>query len=82
MSLLLAPFRLVLFAVLLPVRLSRASARVFGLRGTLAFLLGVGVGVLVAPRPGEETRRVLRERLEEWRRGAPGPGWDGPEPGG
>lgn len=28
-----------------------------------AFLLGVGVGVLVAPRAGEETRRMLSEKF-------------------
>ena len=28
-----------------------------------AFIVGVVVGVLVAPRPGAETRRMLNERL-------------------
>lgn len=28
-----------------------------------AFLLGVGVGVLLAPRAGSETRRLLSEKL-------------------
>jgi hypothetical protein len=28
-----------------------------------AFVLGVVVGVLLAPRPGAETRRMLNERL-------------------
>ena len=28
-----------------------------------AFVLGIGVGVLVAPRAGTETRRMLSEKL-------------------
>lgn len=28
-----------------------------------AFILGIGVGVLVAPRAGAETRRMLSEKL-------------------
>jgi len=31
----------------------------------LVFALGVFVGLLIAPRRGEETRKILRERMEE-----------------
>jgi gas vesicle protein len=34
-------------------------------------LVGVGVGLLVAPLSGQETRRVLRERYDEWRDSLP-----------
>jgi gas vesicle protein len=34
------------------------------------FLLGVGVGVLVAPRAGEETRRLLSEKFNTLMDGA------------
>ena len=34
-------------------------------------LVGVGVGLLVAPLSGQETRRVLRERYTEWRDSLP-----------
>jgi len=31
----------------------------------LIFALGVFAGLLIAPRRGEETRKILRERVEE-----------------
>ena len=31
----------------------------------LIFALGVFAGLLIAPRKGEETRKILRERMEE-----------------
>lgn len=31
----------------------------------LVFTLGVFAGLLIAPRKGEETRKILRERMEE-----------------
>ena len=34
-------------------------------------LLGVGIGLLVAPMKGEEMRRLLRERFEELRSNLP-----------
>ncbi|MDP9310105.1 MAG: YtxH domain-containing protein [Chloroflexota bacterium] len=35
-----------------------------------AFILGIGVGVLVAPRAGTETRRMLSEKLNGMLEGA------------
>ncbi|MDD5623002.1 MAG: YtxH domain-containing protein [Actinomycetota bacterium] len=32
----------------------------------LVFALGVFAGLLIAPRKGEETRKILRERMEEY----------------
>jgi len=34
-------------------------------------LLGVGIGLIVAPMKGEEMRRLLRERFEELRANLP-----------
>lgn len=68
MSVILFPFKLVFAVVLLPLRIVQLPLKLFGFRGTLAFAAGVGVGLLVAPRPGEETREMLRERYEEWDR--------------
>jgi gas vesicle protein len=34
-------------------------------RTLLIFALGVFAGLLIAPRKGEETRKILRERMEE-----------------
>ncbi len=31
----------------------------------LGIALGVSLGLLVAPQPGAETRRVLRERMQQ-----------------
>jgi len=38
----------------------------FGLVRTAVrfFVIGVGVGILFAPRPGAETRRMIREKLD------------------
>ena len=38
---------------------------------TKGILIGVGVGLLIAPFSGEETRRVLGERIAELRNGLP-----------
>lgn len=62
MSLILFPFKLAITAVVVPFRVSRLWLRLFRVRGTLGFALGVVVGLLVAPRPGSETRRRLQER--------------------
>ena len=41
------------------------TGRLLGYR-RMAFLgAGVGIGLLIAPRPGRETRELLRSRLEE-----------------
>ena len=38
---------------------------------TKGILVGVGVGLLVAPLSGQETRRLLAERVREWRDSLP-----------
>lgn len=38
---------------------------------TKGILVGVGVGLLVAPLKGEETRRLIAERAREWRNSLP-----------
>ncbi len=42
------------------MRCSNACCRIL-----LVFALGVFAGLLIAPRKGEETRKILRERMEE-----------------
>ncbi len=39
------------------------TGRFFGYRRLTVFLLGVGVGLLLAPVPGRELRAMLQERL-------------------
>lgn len=38
---------------------------------TKGILVGIGVGLLVAPMRGQEMRRVLAERITEWRNSLP-----------
>lgn len=38
---------------------------------TKGLLVGVGVGLLVAPLSGQETRRLLAARIQEWRDSLP-----------
>ena len=38
---------------------------------TKGILVGVGIGLLVAPLSGKETRRLLAERAQEWRDSLP-----------
>jgi gas vesicle protein len=38
---------------------------------TKGILVGVGVGLLVAPLSGQETRRLLAARVQEWRNSLP-----------
>lgn len=38
---------------------------------TKGILVGVGIGLLVAPLSGQETRRLLAERVQEWRNSLP-----------
>jgi hypothetical protein len=39
------------------------TGRLFGYRRLTVFLLGVGIGLLLAPVPGRELRAMLKERL-------------------
>ena len=77
-ALLLLPFRLVLFALLTPVRVVRIPVKLFGFRGACALGLGVGIGVLVAPGPGAETRQRLRQMYDDWQMGRDPLAWTGP----
>jgi uncharacterized protein YunC (DUF1805 family) len=42
--------------------MSRATARIMGVRGVIGLLVGVAVGLLFAPGPGRELRDRLRAR--------------------
>jgi hypothetical protein len=47
-----------------PLRIALFFARIFGYSRFFMFLLGVGVGLLLAPTTGAELRAKLRERIE------------------
>ncbi|HEY4377991.1 MAG TPA: YtxH domain-containing protein [Acidimicrobiales bacterium] len=50
--------------IFLPVRLVRLGVRLAGVKGSLLLLVGIGVGLLVAPTTGAQMRARLMERLE------------------
>ena len=52
-------FRLLFF----PLRLVRLGIRVAGVRNSLLLLIGVGVGLLIAPTTGRDLRARLASRL-------------------
>jgi hypothetical protein len=47
-----------------PVKILLFVARIMGYNRFIVFLLGVGVGLLVAPTTGAEMRRRLQEQIE------------------
>jgi len=54
----------VLWLITLPLRIVRSVIRFVGLKNTLFTLVGVGIGLLVAPTPGRELRARLAAQLE------------------
>lgn len=76
LSLLTLPFRLVGLALVVVAgvtKLARGTLRLVGYRRITLLATGVLAGLLLAPVPGEQLRRRLREVLDE-RRGAGPPG--------
>ena len=53
-----------LWLITLPLRIVRSVIRFVGLKNTLFTLIGVGIGLLVAPTPGRELRARLAAQLE------------------
>jgi hypothetical protein len=51
--------------VVWPVKVAYGTGRLFGYRRLTVFLLGVVVGMLLAPMTGPELRRMIKERFEE-----------------
>jgi hypothetical protein len=49
----------------LPFRIVRLLLRITGVKGGILLAIGVGVGLLVAPRKGAELRADLQARLSE-----------------
>ncbi len=49
----------------LPVRLIIGFLKLSGVRGSLLLLLGVGIGLLIAPQRGAQLRAQLLARLAE-----------------
>jgi hypothetical protein len=47
-----------------PVKVSARSVRVVGFRGTLFLLVGVAIGLLLAPESGKDLRLKLQRMLE------------------
>ena len=54
-----------------PVKVVLLIARVMGYNRFVVFLLGVGVGLLVAPTTGAEMRARLKAQVEARTQGAP-----------
>ncbi|HMJ74711.1 MAG TPA: hypothetical protein VK507_02005 [Iamia sp.] len=55
-----------------PVKLVLLIARVMGYNRFIVFLLGVGVGLLVAPTTGAEMRARLQAQVQARMQGGPG----------
>lgn len=49
----------------LPFRLVRLLLRITGVKGGILLAIGVGVGLLIAPRKGAELRADLQARIAE-----------------
>jgi hypothetical protein len=47
-----------------PVRMSARSVRLVGFRGLLFLIVGIGIGLLLAPEPGRDLRLKLQKLLE------------------
>lgn len=47
------------------------AGRLLGYRRIVVFLVGVGVGLLLAPIPGAKLREKLKEKIDEKLNGAP-----------
>jgi len=60
---LVAGFRTGMFVARAPVRASAGVSRAIGLRAVVALVVGIAIGLLLAPGPGRELRRRLRERF-------------------
>lgn len=56
----------------LPVRLAFALGRVAGWSRLSVLLIGIGIGLLLAPGPGADLRAKLQAKLDELR-AAPAP---------
>ncbi|QXC62625.1 hypothetical protein KSP35_07480 [Aquihabitans sp. G128] len=56
----------------LPFRLAIGFLKLSGVKGSLLLLLGVGIGLLIAPQKGERLRAQLLAKLADARAGAAG----------
>ena len=54
----------------MPFRLAIGFLKLSGVRGSLLLLVGVGIGLLVAPQRGAQLRAQLLARIGEARPGA------------
>ena len=48
----------------LPIKLIRFGVKLAGVRNSLPLLVGIGIGLLVAPQTGAELRARLQARLD------------------
>jgi hypothetical protein len=62
--------------LLLPLKAIKWFVKLSGVRGGLLLLLGVAVGMLVAPERGAVMRARLRARIDEVRAGRAADGFD------
>ena len=49
----------------LPVKLAFGFLKLSGVKGSLLLLLGIGIGLLIAPQRGAQLRARLRAKLDE-----------------
>jgi hypothetical protein len=67
-------FRLLLLPIRLPLKTAGLALRLAGLRNAIVLAIGIAIGLLIAPVTGAETRRRLKELMDERRTmGADGP---------
>lgn len=53
----------------LPIRIVLGLLKFSGVKGALLLVIGVGIGLLIAPKAGAELRAKLQQRLEDQRAG-------------
>jgi hypothetical protein len=47
----------------LPLKIVKGGVKLLGVRNTLLIVVGVGIGLLVAPQTGAEARATLKAKL-------------------
>ena len=58
----------------LPIKLAIGFLKLAGVKGTIFLVIGVGIGLLVAPQRGAHLRAQLAARVEQQRTGGAVPG--------
>ena len=48
-----------------PVKVVRSILKLSGVKGSLLLLIGIGIGLLIAPQTGKQLRAKLQARMAE-----------------